>query len=75
MSMKEAQGNLAKATQELMLHWQRTRGSWRDGRAEAFEREVLEPLAGDVKQALSAMSRMNGSLQQAKVRVSPPQEP
>ena len=74
MSMQEAQGNLAKATQELMLHWQRTREVWRDGRAEAFERTVIEPLAGDVKQALSAMARMHASLQQAKVRVGPPRE-
>ena len=73
MSMNEAQGNLAKAAQELMLHWQRTRGVWRDGRAAAFEREVLEPLAADVKQATSAMNRMNAAIQQAKVRVGPPQ--
>ena len=71
MSLNEAQGNLSKATKELLLHWGRTRGRWRDGRAVTFEREVLEPLESEVRQALSAMARMQASLAQAKVQVAP----
>ena len=73
MSLKEAQGSLSKATKELLLHWQRTRGRWRDGRAEDFEREVLEPLVAEVRQAAGAMARMQASVAQAKVQVAPEQ--
>ena len=74
MSLNEAQGNLSKSTKELLLHWQRTRGRWRDGRADAFEKNVLEALDTEVRQALTAMSRMQASVADAKVRVAPPAE-
>ena len=71
MSLVEAQGALGKSTRELILHWQRTRERWRDGRADAFEREVLEALDAEVRQAESAMNAMGAALQQAKMLVGP----
>ena len=75
MSMNEAQGNLTKSTRDLLLHWQRTRTYWRDARAEAFEKAVLEPLEAEVRQAGAAIARMNQSLREARMRVAARPEP
>ena len=66
MSIRESQGNLNRALEELLLHWDRTRDYWRDDRARRFEARVLEPLRGRVLAATSVMERMSGSLHQAR---------
>ena len=70
MSIRESRGHLNRALQDLLLHWDRTRDTWRDGRAREFEARVLEPLETKVKQATSAMDRMAGNLQRARSECS-----
>lgn len=52
--------------EELFLHWERTRQSWRDARAREFEARVLEPLRHDVLHAARSMERMAASLHRAR---------
>lgn len=66
MSIRESQGNLNRALEELLLHWDRTRDHWRDDRARQLETRVIEPLRGRVTAATSVMERMAGSLQRAR---------
>lgn len=58
MGVYEGRGGLTKATRELMLRWQETRGNWRDEVAAQFEKKYLESLEKDVKQAVGAMDQM-----------------
>jgi hypothetical protein len=52
--------------QDLLLHWSRTRESWRDQRAREFETRVLEPLDQKVQHAAQAMDRMALGIQRAR---------
>ncbi len=71
MSMRESQGQIIRAMEELLLHWDRTRDTWRDVRARQFEHEVLEPLQAKVVQAAKVMERMSVNLQRARSECGP----
>jgi hypothetical protein len=64
MSVYESRGQLAKAMKTLQLNWMETRGDWDDAISRAFEKEFLEPLEMDLRNAMGAMDTMNGLLQQ-----------
>lgn len=66
MSLYEAQGNIAKATKDLLTKWQQTKMSWQDEQAERFEEEVLRPLDRDQRAAGEGISTMNQLVQQAR---------
>jgi hypothetical protein len=56
---------------DLMVHWDRTRDSWRDSRAREFEARVLEPLGQKVDHTAQAMDRMALSIQRARSECGP----
>lgn len=66
MSIRGSQGQLTRALQDLLLHWDRTRDTWRDTRAQDFEKRVLEPLSKKVQHAAKAMDRMAANLNRAR---------
>lgn len=66
MSIRESQGIVNRALEELMVHWDRTRGAWRDQRAREFQRHVLDPLEGGVRQASITMERMADNIRRAQ---------
>jgi hypothetical protein len=66
MSIRGSRGQLSRATRDLLLHWDRTRDTWRDSRAQEFEVRVLEPLRSRVQGAATAMDRMVGNLKRAR---------
>lgn len=66
MSIRGSRSQLARAMQDLLLHWDRTRDSWRDQRAREFEVRVLEPLDQKVQHAAQAMDRMALGIQRAR---------
>ena len=70
MSIRGSRDQLTRAFQDLLLHWSRTRDTWRDNRARDFERRVLEPLDHHVQHAAKAMDAMAGSLQRARTDCS-----
>ena len=71
MSIRGSRGQLARAMQDLVVHWDRTRDSWRDSRAREFEARVLEPLNMKVQHTAKAMDRMGLSLQRARSECGP----
>ena len=66
MSVYESRGQIAKAIKNLTLRWQETRGDWNDAVSHAFEKDFLEPLEMDVKNAMGVMDQMNGLLMQIR---------
>lgn len=66
MSVYESRGQIAKGMKNLLMRWQETRGDWDDAVSRAFEKDFLEPLEMDVKNAMGAMDQMNAILQQAR---------
>ena len=66
MSVYESRGQIAKAMKSLLQRWQETRGDWDDAVSRAFEKDFLEPLESDVKNAMGAMDQMNGLLHQVE---------
>ena len=66
MSVYESRGQITKAMKNLIMRWQETRGDWDDSVSRAFEKDFLEPLEMDVKNAMGAMDQMNGLLLQVR---------
>lgn len=66
MSVQASQGQISKAMKTLHLRWQETRGDWDDSVSRAFEKDFIEPLEMDVRNAMGAMDQINGVLQQAR---------
>lgn len=66
MSVYASRGQISKAMKNLQMRWQETRGDWDDPVSRAFEKDFLEPLEMDVKNAMGAMDQINGLLQQAR---------
>ena len=66
MSLRSSRDQLTRAMEELFLHWERTRQSWRDSRAREFEEKVLGPLRPEVLHAARAMERMAANLSRAR---------
>lgn len=57
---------LAALTKTLLLQWDVTRDSWRDGRAQEFEQEYLKGLQSSVEGALEAMEELEAVLVQLR---------
>lgn len=58
MGVYEGRGQLSKSMKELLLRWNETKTSWDDVRAHEFEKNFLEPLEMDLRNAVSAMDHM-----------------
>ena len=71
MSVAVGRAKLNNATKDLLVKWEQTRSVWLDSRAQAFEREFIEPLGPQVRSALSAMERLSGILTQAERECGP----
>ena len=59
MSTSGAGGMLALATRQLIERWAETRNSWRDAKADEFERLYLAELNDSVAAALRAMEDLD----------------
>ncbi len=55
MGVYEARGQLSKALKDLTLRWNETKMDWDDSAARAFEKDVLELLQRDARNAVSAI--------------------
>lgn len=58
MSISDSKGLLTGATRQLQEHWQETLSSWRDRKAEDFEKLYLADLAGAVNSAVKAIEEL-----------------
>jgi hypothetical protein len=66
MSVYESRGQLSRAMKDLLLRWQDTRMSWDDAVSRSFEKEFLDPLQADLRDAAAAMDHVSVLLQQIR---------
>ncbi len=66
MGVHEGQGQLSRATKDLMRHWAGLKGVWTDANAKRFEEDVLVPLEIEVRNASAAMAHMATILSTAR---------
>ena len=66
MGVYEGRGQLARAMKDLNNRWLDTKSVWQDATSAAFEREHLQTLESDLRQAISAMEHMASIISQAK---------
>jgi hypothetical protein len=66
MGVHEGQGQLSRATKDLLRHWVELKGVWTDANAKRFEEEVLVHLEMEVRNASSAMAHMASVLSAAR---------
>lgn len=58
MGVHEGQGQLARATKDLLRHWAGLKTVWSDANAKRFEENVVLALEVEVRGASAAMSHM-----------------
>lgn len=58
MGVHEGQGQLNRATKDLVRHWAELKGVWSDANARRFEETVLVPVEAEVKNASATMAHM-----------------
>lgn len=51
--------SIAMATKELMLKWEAARESWRDAKAEEFDRKYLAELIASVDKAAAVFDQLD----------------
>lgn len=66
MGVHEGQGQLSRATKDLVRRWAELKGVWQDANAKRFEETVLTPIEAEVRNASSAMAHMAMLLNGAK---------
>ena len=66
MSVSAGRSKLTALTQELAVHWQSTRESWRDAKSQEFEQKYLSELFSTVNAAVGRTEELAKLL--AKIR-------
>lgn len=64
--MSGAGHRLGALTKDLATRWQRTRESWRDIKADEFQREYLDELQSSVDKAMQVIEQLDKLM--AKIR-------
>jgi hypothetical protein len=59
MSSSGSKGMLTAATRQLLASWEETRQTWRDRKADEFEKTYLADLAGGVNAAIRVMEDLD----------------
>ncbi len=62
MGLQDSAGAIARTLKEVEMAWLDAQRDWKDGVAERFESKYIQPLAGDGKQAISAMSALQTTM-------------
>jgi hypothetical protein len=57
--MKASGNKLTAVTRELWANWQQTKMSWRDTRAQEFERRYLEELLASVDRTVTVIEQLD----------------
>lgn len=58
MGVHEGQGQLSRATKDLIRRWAELKGVWTDTNAKRFEETVLVPIEVEVRNASASMAHM-----------------
>lgn len=59
MSMAPSKSRLAGTTKELWRQWETCKNSWRDAKAQQFEKDYLEPVVDSVDLALTTIEQLD----------------
>jgi hypothetical protein len=59
MSLSANKTRLASITKELSSNWSETKESWRDAKAQEFERDYLQELFDSVESASGVMDQLD----------------
>jgi hypothetical protein len=54
------------ATRELNRKWQETRNTWRDSKAEEFERRFMADLIGEVERTIPVLEELDRAIAEAR---------
>ncbi len=66
MSIRVSASNLATATKDLSIEWQRTKAVWRDVKSDEFERKYLEDLPTLVASANPIMEEIDALIRKVR---------
>lgn len=66
MSATDTKGRLVEATKILNAQWQDIQELWRDTNSHRFEKQVMDPLVLEIKNALLAMDQIDMALTRAR---------
>lgn len=66
MSLKASKSKLARATRDLTARWEQTRASWRDQKAQEFERKFIAPLPDNISSAVVIIDELDQVLNKIK---------
>ncbi len=66
MSASASGAKLAKSTKHLNQEWRQAKESWRDAKAEEFEKIYIDPLLDSVGATVAAIEELNRIIQHAR---------
>jgi len=66
MNLSATRSRLVAVTKELMLRWQETKSSWKDGKSLEFEHRYLEELLIRVDKAVTVIEKLDALLSKIK---------
>ena len=66
MSLKASKAKLARATRDITMRWEQTRTSWRDQKAQQFERQFIAPLPDSISTAVVIIDELDQVLNKIK---------
>jgi hypothetical protein len=66
MGVHEGQGQLSRATKDLIRHWRELKSVWTDANADRLEESLIAPIDAEVRNASAAMAHMAMLLNTAK---------
>ena len=61
-----ARNQLMALTKDLLRTWERTRSVWKDGKADAFERDYIKELESSVNRAVHGMEKLDAILKKVR---------
>ena len=56
MGVHEGQGQLSRATKDLIRHWRELKNVWTDANADRLEESLIVPIDAEVRNASAAMA-------------------
>ncbi|HXS68852.1 MAG TPA: hypothetical protein VN761_08410 [Candidatus Polarisedimenticolia bacterium] len=66
MSLGGSKARLTGLTKELSLKWEETKNSWRDAKAQEFERKYLQELFLGVDKTIGVVEKLDELLKKVK---------
>jgi hypothetical protein len=66
MSLGGSKARLSGLTKELSLKWEETKNSWRDAKAQEFERKYLQELFLGVDKTIGVVEKLDELLKKVK---------